>query len=214
MPDLYKILKVNRSASIEEIKASYRKLAMKYHPDRNPGCKSAEAKFKEVQHAWEVLSDPERRARYDATGETDQKILANETAAIAGMLSDLLLGTLKRIEREGKRAQEIDLVGDMQSTLLRLLTEIQQHRREMAATKKPLEALLGRFTTEDGQENILDWTIRQQIEMIDRKLQDLDGKIKQTELVKKALGKYAFRFDAVGEKPRAGRWMPVSPTGY
>jgi len=66
--DYYKILGVEKSATQDEIKKAYRKLAMKYHPDRNPGNKSAEEKFKEITEANEVLSDPEKRKKYDTLG--------------------------------------------------------------------------------------------------------------------------------------------------
>lgn len=66
--DFYEILGVSRSASAEEIKKAYRKVAMKYHPDRNPGNKEAEEKFKEAAEAYEVLSNPDKRARYDRFG--------------------------------------------------------------------------------------------------------------------------------------------------
>ena len=68
--DYYKILGVERSAGKDEIKRSYRKLALNYHPDRNPGDKQAEEKFKEINEAYQVLSDPEKRARYDQIGES------------------------------------------------------------------------------------------------------------------------------------------------
>ena len=61
--DFYEILGVNRDASDDEIKKAYRKLAMKYHPDQNPGDKSAEEKFKEINEAYEVLSDADKKAR-------------------------------------------------------------------------------------------------------------------------------------------------------
>jgi molecular chaperone DnaJ len=66
--DYYEILGVNRDASEEDIKKSYRKLAMKFHPDRNPGNKDAEEKFKEAKEAYEILTEPEKRRAYDAYG--------------------------------------------------------------------------------------------------------------------------------------------------
>jgi molecular chaperone DnaJ len=66
--DYYEILGVNRNASTDEIKTSYRKLAMQFHPDRNPGNKEAEEKFKECAEAYEVLSDTQKRQRYDQFG--------------------------------------------------------------------------------------------------------------------------------------------------
>ncbi|RKD27606.1 molecular chaperone DnaJ [Caminicella sporogenes DSM 14501] len=66
--DYYEILGVDRNADEKEIKRAFRKLAMKYHPDRNPGDKEAEQKFKEINEAYEVLSDKEKRAMYDKFG--------------------------------------------------------------------------------------------------------------------------------------------------
>jgi molecular chaperone DnaJ len=66
--DYYAILTVERSASAEEIRKSYRKLAVQFHPDKNPGDKTAEDKFKELGEAYEVLSDPQKRAAYDQYG--------------------------------------------------------------------------------------------------------------------------------------------------
>jgi len=66
--DYYKILGVERKASADEIRTAYRKLAMKYHPDKNPGDKKAEDSFKEINEAYQVLSDDQKRARYDQLG--------------------------------------------------------------------------------------------------------------------------------------------------
>ncbi|NLY22217.1 MAG: J domain-containing protein [Bacteroidales bacterium] len=66
--DYYKILGVSKNSSEEEIKKAYKKLALQYHPDKNPGNKEAEEKFKEINEAYEVLGDPEKRKKYDELG--------------------------------------------------------------------------------------------------------------------------------------------------
>src|SRR5882762_8405083 len=66
--DYYEVLSVSRDASDQELKTSYRKLAMQYHPDRNPDNPAAEDKFKECSEAYQILSDPEKRAAYDRYG--------------------------------------------------------------------------------------------------------------------------------------------------
>ena len=69
--DYYSILEVDRNASDTELKTAYRKLALKYHPDRNPGDQSAEDRFKEVNEAYSCLSDPQKKANYDQFGTAE-----------------------------------------------------------------------------------------------------------------------------------------------
>src|SRR5258706_10059773 len=66
--DYYEILEIQKTASVAEVKKAYNKAALKHHPDKNPGNKEAEVRFKEAAEAYEVLADPDKRARYDAHG--------------------------------------------------------------------------------------------------------------------------------------------------
>src|ERR1700709_375205 len=68
--DFYEVLGVSKTASADEIKKAYRKVAMQFHPDRNPGDKEAEEKFKEAAEAYEVLSDNDKKAKYDRYGHS------------------------------------------------------------------------------------------------------------------------------------------------
>ena len=92
--DLYKVLEVSKEASQDEIRRSYRRLARKYHPDANPGDRAAEERFKEIQQAYEVLSNPEKRSEYDEGPRTffGSQGAGQPGGADFGDISDLLGG--------------------------------------------------------------------------------------------------------------------------
>src|SRR5579862_9653452 len=82
--DYYKVLDLARNASEADIKKAYRRLAMKYHPDRNPGDHEAEEKFKEAKEAYEVLSESQKRALYDQYGHAGVEASRNASAGASG----------------------------------------------------------------------------------------------------------------------------------
>lgn len=137
--DFYEILGVSRSASAEEIKKAYRKLALKFHPDRNPGNKEAEDKFKEAAEAYEVLSDPEKKQRYDRFGHegvrgtnfrefTDVNDIFSTFGDIfgggfGGSIFDEVFGGATRGRRRGQRTEGTP-GADLRATIRLTLEEI------------------------------------------------------------------------------------------
>lgn len=140
--DYYEVLGLERSAGAEDIKKAYRKLALQYHPDRNPGDKAAEGKFKEVGEAYEVLKDPQKRAAYDQFGHAAVDGSAGAGGFGAGGmgfdLSDALrafmqdFGGFDIFGTEGRRTRHFDRRGgDRQIRLTLTLREVAS-----GATKK------------------------------------------------------------------------------
>ena len=111
--DYYTTLGVSRDASADEIKAAYRKLAKQYHPDRNPGDKSSEEKFKEVQEAYDALGDENKRSQYDRMRDGGFRGFGPqgfEDAAAAGAILNMPLdrsGLGERVLRFGPCAPAI-----------------------------------------------------------------------------------------------------------
>lgn len=111
--DYYKILGVKKDASETEIKAAYRRLARKHHPDVNPGDKSAEAKFKEINEANEVLSDPEKRRKYDQFGDQWQYADQFKSGGRGTPFGDFNGGGEQSFRFEGGNIDIESLFGDM-----------------------------------------------------------------------------------------------------
>src|SRR5689334_5044750 len=106
--DYYDVLGCQKGASAQDLKSAFRKLALQYHPDRNPGDATAEERFKEASEAYEVLSDPDRRARYDRFGHSGNPFEGMGGAGFQGVnLNDIfgdLFGEIFGGGRRGGRA--------------------------------------------------------------------------------------------------------------
>ena len=135
--DPYEVLGVSRSADADEIKSAYRRLARRYHPDVNPNDPSAEEKFKEVGAAYSVLSDPNKRARFDQTGSTDDA--PQDPFFGGGNISDLFDvffgagnggggGGRRRVGRDGEDAR-VDLQLTLSEVINGIQTEVTVNRK-------------------------------------------------------------------------------------
>jgi molecular chaperone DnaJ len=140
--DYYEVLGVDKKASADDIKRAYRRLAIKYHPDKNPGDKEAEAKFKECAEAYEVLSDPEKRKRYDQLGHEGLRgagvhdyshMNVHDISDIFGdifgdMFGDMF-GSSRRSSRRSNgssRARQVSRGYDLETTVELTLEEVAQ----------------------------------------------------------------------------------------
>jgi len=131
--DLYKLLGLPREASQDDIRKAHRNLVRKHHPDANPGDSSSEARFKEIQRAYEVLSDPEKKREYDRKRRASSKGASRRTRASAGRrtesaappvdLSDLLrkLTDLSSERSDGHKEGNFQLRGEEIARLAKLL---------------------------------------------------------------------------------------------
>jgi len=98
--DYYEVLEVTKTATVEEIKKAYRKKAIQYHPDKNPGDKEAEEKFKEAAEAYDVLSNPDKRSRYDQFGHAGAT--ATETAETSEAAAETTATTSEDVTEHGE----------------------------------------------------------------------------------------------------------------
>lgn len=126
MRDPYEVLGLSREASADEIKSAYRRLARQHHPDVNPGDPDAEDKFKEIGQAYAVLSDPDRRARFDQYGSVDEAPGGFQTSGNFGDLFDMFFGGGGFQQSDPRMADGDDVRAEVEISLQDVVTGVEK----------------------------------------------------------------------------------------
>ena len=209
MSDLYQILGVSRNASAATIKRRFRKLAMKLHPDRGGDA----AEFDAMKQAYDILSDPERRARYDATGDTAKPEASQSPAYLR--LNICLGGILANYLASGAEPAKADLLAAMRNTLCAEVSQANADRRPFAKCLHNLRAVLGRFQADS--DNYLEVVVKQKIQILEADLALRDKNIKEIGEALEILKLYTYTPESPAQKPPRDKpfwWITQQPLDF
>ena len=193
--DLYRVLGIRPNSSRDTITRAYRKKAMKYHPDRNPGDESAVENYRRVQEAYEVLSDPARRKLYDETGSTESRPRGEGEVEAMSVLFPILMDVIQGAANGFKGVAGSNLVERMQTKLSDIKSSIDQNVVRMQVVVKNLNKTLGRFTVSEG-ENLIEASIRQQIANVESEIEKHKAEWGKFDRTSKYLAKYGYKTDS------------------
>ncbi len=149
-PNLYAVLGVRKNAGANTIKKAYRRLAMQYHPDRNPGDgqEEAAARYRAVTEAYEILSDPARRKRYDETGDTSAA--RGETKELLDFLVPRLMQTVRE-QVNAKCHKRVNLITSLVSKIRGDMGTVEQSAKNLEWTVKELREVASRLGVKEGE---------------------------------------------------------------
>lgn len=200
--NLYRLLGVAKDATAEQVKKAYRSKAKKLHPDRG----GDEEQFHRVHVAYEVLIDPDRRRRYDETGEYDESptpeqfIKPEVKTLLFQCLSEAMFPQTMMGPPPDVSPKRTNLVNKMINLLDQGLRNKREEVKELKHRRKKLEEAVGRFTT-DEEVNLLDGMVKHYIDSIDNTLKRLEVELAGIKETMEYVRKYKYRTDAyVGPK--------------
>lgn len=196
MNNLYKILGVKSNATMEAIKKAYRKKVLQHHPDRS----GDPEKFREVQAAFDCLSDPDKRAHYDRTGEIPPLSTEGHGPAV-DTLVDGFNRTMTFLFQQGRDPAKTDVLGLMKNTLRDAIRRIDDDIQKIRDSVRRWEGLAGRFTSSES-DNFLESSVQQQISLGRKQESDLEATKKRHEDAMALLAKYQFKMDHSAAQPR------------
>lgn len=188
MTDLYDILELSSTASAADIDKSYRKLSLLYHPDRMPNDTEAAEHYKDIQNAYELLSDPDHRAHYDRNGETSTT--DHTTAILSQVYTDILTTILN--DPQHPLPQHCNLVSKMKDALRRRISDLCTARETPAHAATILTNIKGRFGQPD---NLFESITRLQLEHAEAALAAIARDIRRLEDALLSLNDQNYRWE-------------------
>lgn len=199
----YQTLCVPKDAPAEYVTKVYRRLAKKFHPDRNPGDADAAARYRELTDAYEVLSDPIRRKHYDETGDAGSST-GRADAQIITVLSGVLVAAVQKAYGRMGSAEHSHIVTEMRKELNHQIEEGDKVFADLQRSAKEYEAVAARFTVFEGEPNVLADVARQHAKTCLADLATVRGK---QDLLRRALGvleKYGYTVEKTFDGPPGG----------
>lgn len=171
MIDLYRTLGIKRNAKFPVIRKAFRKLSMQHHPDRG----GDPERFIEVQLAWRILSDDDRRKRYNDTGFIEDGP-DNSQAELVTILSGVFGAACGEIMKNGQDPCSIDIVYHMTATIKKSIQDFKTTLKELSSAEELLKNVASRFTVEDGP-NLMENIISGQLQMVKQQRQQTTQRI-------------------------------------
>lgn len=189
MIDLYKILGVSKDADEAEIRKAYRRKAQQLHPDRDGGNHDA---FQRLQLAYDVLTSPERKARYDATGETDQ---VDNDSAVRSEIVGLWAAVLKHVQDAGGELKHQNMVSMMLDTLQNTRKQFEKVRKENEDKANTYRGAAKRFHRKDEGINYLSLSLEAEAAKYDQKNAAIDERLIMFDRIREEIERYEFEFE-------------------
>lgn len=212
--DLYRTLGIRPNSSAETVKKAYRKKAMKYHPDRNPGDEAAAAEYHAVQLAFDVLSDPDRRARYDATGDESAAPTGSAESDVLNTLHPIVMAVLAELgSADPESVVKVDVVAEVAKRLDSQIKTVEQTAEEFERRRRTLAAAVGRITRGGAPDPLLDAALRNQLAQMDAAVRAIGEDLDKFVRVRNYLKECAYRTDGPAvpfkKKPAPGMFEVV-----
>lgn len=196
--DLWRRLGIRPNSSDETIKKAYRRKALKLHPDKNPGDDAAAEEFRAVQEAFEVLSDPARRAEYERTGNTKRKASSAESELV-DVVFPLLMAEIQAVGNSThQKVEQVDMLARVRVKLNDQISSLTQVVKAMDKGIATIKGVIGRLNTPDGTENVLDAALRNQTEGLEAQREQAKGELAKMTRAKEYLATCTYRKDAGG----------------